>query len=87
MAQQTPSEKLPYTCYIEPSNNDTVSNASWSISPTGPTVSSPTNSGASSTVFVSGVTLGVSYSLSVLLTGATTAIYAGLIEIDGVNNH
>ena len=83
MAQQTPNEKLSYTCYIEPSNNDTIVGSLWSISPTGPTVSSSFDSGSSSTVFVSGVTLGVTYNLTVLITGTSTSVYAGLIEIDG----
>lgn len=87
MADQTPNEKLPYTCQIEPSNNDTVAAAAWAIAPSGPVVSAPANSGALSTVFISGVTVNKKYTLDALLTGASGAIYEGIIEIQGVSNH
>jgi hypothetical protein len=83
MPSQTPTEKLAYVAQIEPSNNDTVSSATWAISPSGPTVGSATNSGATSTVLVSGITLGVAYVLSCHITGASAQLYDGIIEIDG----
>lgn len=85
-ANQTAAEKLEYTCLIDPTESDTVSSATWSITPSA-TVGSPTNSGNGSTVLVSGLTSGTRYTLAATLTGASTQIFAGQLEIDCISAH
>ncbi len=72
-----PDEKLDFTIDFS-SWLDTgvliVGTPTWSISPTGPTLSDQADTTTKSTIFVSGATLGVVYLLSCkAVTDATTA--------------
>lgn len=87
MAEQTPTEVLPYTCYIEPSNIDTVASATWAVSPAGPVVGSPSNSGSGSTVLISSVVSGVLYQVTCHIVGASGNQYDGFDQIQGVPHH
>ena len=78
--EQDPAEAQDYQ---ESVTGDTVSAASWTISPTGPTVGVPTNTSTTSTVRVSGVGASVLYTLSCVLTGASGKIYKRSCYIRG----
>jgi len=56
------------------SSGDTVSTVSWSVSPSGPTLSSPSLSGAVATTKVTGGTLGDVYRLTARATSANGLI-------------
>jgi len=59
---QDPNEKLKYKQEI---SGDVISTATWTISPTGPTLGTPVNTTTETTVLVSGLTEGVSYTVNV----------------------
>lgn len=87
MTQQTPTEAVDYTCKIDPSNGDNVAAASFAITPVGPVIGVPALSGISATARVSGMTLGVTYTLSAHLIGASGQQYDGAMDIPCVNRH
>jgi len=74
---QTPNEVLNYTAQIDPSNNDTVASAAWSIRPFGPTIGAPTNSGNSTSVLLEGLAANTQYYLACLITGTSGQVYSG----------
>jgi len=81
---QDPNESLKYRQTI---TGDTVSSATWSISPVGPTVGAPTNASTTSTVLVSGVSDNVLYTLTAKITGASGQIKEGAAKIQGQQSH
>lgn len=84
---QMPTEILDYTCSIDPSENDTVSAATWAITPSGPTISAATNSGPNSTIQLSVLTLGTKYTLSCQITGVSTQVFDGVLQVVAVAAH
>ena len=81
---QTPSEILNYTAQIDPSNQDTITSAAWSIRPYGPTVSAPTNTSTTTSVLLSELVANTEYYLTCLITGASGQIYTGSMVVNGV---
>lgn len=77
---QKPTEKLLYEQRIE---GDTVSSATWSIAPTGPTLTPQTPSGSIATVLVAGVTNGILYKLAVHIVAAGGQEFDGCAFIKG----
>lgn len=59
---QDPAEKLKYKQEIQ---GDAISTAAWTIAPSGPTIGTPVNTTTSTTVLVSGLTEGTTYTLNV----------------------
>ncbi len=72
-----PDEKLDFTAsFVDWLDSGVVitGTPTWTISPTGPTLSDQVNTTTTATIFVSGATLGVVYLLSCkIVTDATTA--------------
>lgn len=81
--QQTPRETLPYQAQIAQGNNDTIASAAWSITGTG-TIGIPVTTLTASSVFVSNLASGQTYTLACLITGVSGAIYEGSILIQCV---
>jgi len=59
---QDPAEKLKYRQEI---SGDEISTVAWTISPAGPTIGTPVNTTTATTVLISGLTEGVTYTLNV----------------------
>ena len=72
-----------YQAVIDPSNNDTVASAAWSVSPTGPTLYSQSDSSAASTIRIKNVPYG-SFVLKCEITGTSSQKYDGSVKIVGV---
>lgn len=64
-----PAETLNYTFDWEGRlGAATISTSTWSISPTGPTLSSPTNTTTTATTLIAGCTAGAIYTLTDTIT-------------------
>lgn len=75
---------MPHTFVIDPDalldysvdwsdwlpSTDTIATSTWSISPSGPTLSSSTNDTTTTTIWVDGCTAGVTYTLTNHITTA-----------------
>jgi len=61
--------------YRQPITGDVIASATWAISPTGPTVGTPVNTSTTSTVMLSGVTAGKSYTLTPHIVGSSSQEY------------
>ena len=70
--------------YVQPLTGDTVSSASWTLSPSA-TLGAAVNTSASSKVRVSGLTLGKTYTLTAQITGASGQVYESSTVIKAVN--
>lgn len=85
--EQTITEFIQYTCTLNPSNNDTVSSATWSITPLGPTISVPANTSTASTIVLSNLSAPTVYILNCHFVGGSGQQYDGYLQITAVTRH
>lgn len=85
--EQTITEKIIYTCTLNPSNHDTIVSATWGITPTGPTIGTPTTGSTTSAAMISNLTAPIVYVVNVHIVGASGQQYDGYLEINAVVTH
>lgn len=78
------TEKRKFTGLIDPLEVDTVASAVWTATPA-LTIGAPANSGAQSTVLVSGFTLNVRHKLTVHVIGVSGQEYEESFSIKGID--
>ena len=85
--EQTQTEKIRYTCLLNPSNNDTVSSAAWTITPPTGTLAAQINTSLTSSMLISGLTAPTVYIVNVHFVGTSGQEYDGYLEINAVVQH
>lgn len=85
--EQTITEQILYTCVLNPANNDTVSTATWSITPAGPTIGAAVTTTTGSTVLISNLTAPTVYIVNCHFVSGSGQQYDGYLEINAVVRH
>lgn len=79
---QDPAESIPYASNLD-SAADPITNAVWTVSPSGPVITTPANTPIQSVVKMSGVSDGATYTLRCVITTASGLVFARQILVVG----